>query len=167
MMKVNGVLLEELDNYLKKVDDENLKNWNKIIEERLSVTENSLERNELALILADHWGDIAVEPIIRLLRDKKTEGNRGTLLYALEDLNYSKYLGLLVDLMVQGNFEVSREAFSLIEEAVENHENDIVLEEDNITKQKNELMQKIKYLSGEIEFYIDALELLTNKLNRE
>ncbi|MEG1859714.1 MAG: hypothetical protein RR193_05150, partial [Christensenellaceae bacterium] len=75
MMKVNGVLLEELDNYLKKVDDENLKNWNKIIEERLSVTENSLERNELALILADHWGDIAVEPIIRLLRDKKTEGN--------------------------------------------------------------------------------------------
>ncbi|WP_152619340.1 hypothetical protein [Cohnella kolymensis] len=52
--------------------------------------------------------------IIELLKDARTLGNRGMLLYALKPLDYSEHIERLADFMMQGNFEQKHEAKQLI-----------------------------------------------------
>jgi hypothetical protein len=52
---------------------------------------------------------------VSLINDPITQGNRGTLIYALEGFDCSKLLPLLTELVIIGNFEVSHQAFSVIE----------------------------------------------------
>lgn len=52
----------------------------------------------------------AVEPIIQLLRDSKSEGSRGTLVWALEVFDCAPHIELLVSLVISDNYEVARNA---------------------------------------------------------
>ncbi|MDY8023127.1 HEAT repeat domain-containing protein [Paenibacillus polymyxa] len=52
----------------------------------LATTDSVLLRNVIAIMLADLGDSEAVLPLIDLLRNPKTKGNRGTLLYALDFL---------------------------------------------------------------------------------
>lgn len=78
-------------------------------------TNNSILRNEIAMALSDIGCAEAVEPIINMIMSKETIKNKGTLLYALESLEYSSHVELLVDLLNDDSFEVSRQALILIE----------------------------------------------------
>ena len=46
------------------------------------------------------------------------------LLYALEPLDYTKHIELLIDFIIQGNFEVSRQSLLLIE-SISSHLSDV------------------------------------------
>ncbi|WP_336776994.1 HEAT repeat domain-containing protein [Paenibacillus sp. MMO-58] len=81
----------------------------------LKNTENKILRNEIALALSDFRNPEAVEPIIELLKDPKTLGSRGSLLYALRPFDYSSHLELLIDFLINGNFEVRHEAKYLLQ----------------------------------------------------
>lgn len=83
--------------------------------ERLRTTDNSLIRNAAALALSDMKEPQAFNVLVTLLRDERTRKSRGTLLHALGAYDCSPLLPLLVDLVIDGNFEVSRQAFSLIQ----------------------------------------------------
>lgn len=72
-------------------------------------------RNNIALALADIGEQSALEPLMSLIKSKKTEGCRGTLIYALQSLDCSPILIDLVELVINGGFEVSCEAFDAIE----------------------------------------------------
>lgn len=78
-------------------------------------TENSIIRNALAIALSDMRDERAIEPIVELLEDPKTLGNRGTLLYALEPFDCTSHLETLVRQFLTGNFEVQAGAYQLIE----------------------------------------------------
>jgi len=86
-----------------------------ILIKHLNNTENKILRNEIALALSDIRNPAAVEPIIELLKDPKTLGSRGSLLYALRPFDYSSHIGLLVDFVINGNFEVRHEAKYLLQ----------------------------------------------------
>lgn len=83
--------------------------------ELLRTTDNPLIRNAAALALSDMKEPQAFNVLVDLLRDERTRQNRGTLLYALGAYDCSSLLPLLVDLVIEGNFEVSRQALSLIQ----------------------------------------------------
>lgn len=86
-----------------------------ILIELLQATNNHAIRDAIAVAIRDLKDDRACEPLVLLLKDPKTIGHRGTLLYALELFDCASILPLLVDLVLTGNFEVSHQAFLLIE----------------------------------------------------
>lgn len=86
-----------------------------ILLELLQTTNNHAIRDAIAVTLRELKDERAVEPLVSLIKDPKTAGHRGTLLYALEVFDCAPILPLLVDLVITGKFEVSHQAFLLIE----------------------------------------------------
>lgn len=82
----------------------------------LQSTDDGGVRNAVALALGDRGEPRAFEPIVGLLQDARTERNRGTLLHALGGFDCAPILPLLLDLVIEGSFEVSREALNLLSE---------------------------------------------------
>lgn len=99
-----------------------------LLVEYLMKTDNHLLRNSIALALMDIGNPEAVEPIIELLKDQKTLGYRGTLLYALEPFDYSAHIELLIDFVVNGNYEVRHKSKGLIEGMKPNIKDETLLE---------------------------------------
>lgn len=81
----------------------------------LDTTENSALRNAIAIALSDIGCVEAIEHILALLKDPKTCGDRGTLLYALQEFDISCQIATIVDFLFDDGFEVSRQALSLIQ----------------------------------------------------
>jgi len=86
-----------------------------ILIEMLQKTLEPAIRNAVAIGLRELGDERALYPIVSLINDPITESNRGTLIYALEGFNCRQLLPFLVDLVITGNFEVSHQAFSVIE----------------------------------------------------
>ncbi len=80
----------------------------------LARTESPVVRNAVALALSDMKDPSTFDLLVDLLKNPRTEGSRGTLLYALGEYDCSLILPLLVSLVVDGNFEVSRQTLSII-----------------------------------------------------
>lgn len=80
----------------------------------LRVTRDAAVRNAVALALSDLKDPSAFAMLVDLLKSDHIRGSQGTLLYALGAYDCSPILPLLVDLVIDGNFEVSRQAYSLI-----------------------------------------------------
>jgi HEAT repeat protein len=100
---------------LQALGDSGNTQFGPLLIEILQTTENPLIRNAAAIGLSDLGDERALYPIVQLLKDPKTIGYRGTLIYALEAFNCVPILDDLVDLVIQGDFEVSHQAFSVIE----------------------------------------------------
>jgi HEAT repeat protein len=82
--------------------------------EVLRSTSDASVRNAAALALSDLKDPSAFNVLVDLLKSERTHGSRGTILYALGAYDCSTILPLLVDMVIDGHFEVSRQAFSLI-----------------------------------------------------
>jgi HEAT repeat protein len=81
----------------------------------LQETDDPIVRNAAAVGIRE-LGDVRAVPVLSsLLTDPKTEGQRGTLVYALRGFDCAPLLPLLVDLVITGGFEVSRQALQAIE----------------------------------------------------
>nr|WP_154892412.1 HEAT repeat domain-containing protein [Paenibacillus xylanexedens] len=154
--KINQLIQNnDIDNVLGLIEE--LGNNNDIstaplLLELMNTTENHLIRNQTAIALSDMKYQDAVNPIIDLLKDPKTLGYRGSLLYALEPLNYSEHVGLLFDFIISGNFEVSRNSFLLLEQAKDKISSELKQEYKNkMNKYIEELEEKIEFLNETIE----------------
>jgi HEAT repeat protein len=122
----------------------------------LVTTDSVLLRNVIAITLADLGDSEAVLPLIDLLRNPKTKGNRGTLLYALEFFDVSTHVVALVDLL-DDTFEASRQSYQLISNV-----------QDKITKAQKDICRQLirrklddhknKYKR---DFLLESLELFT------
>ena len=85
-----------------------------ILIKHLKDTDNHDLRNKIVLALSDLSCEEAVTPIIELLNSPKTNGNRDTLSYALKPLDYSNHIELLLNQMINGNYEAQQESKQLI-----------------------------------------------------
>lgn len=81
----------------------------------LTATTDGGIRNAAAVGLRELHDQRALPVLTALIKHPKTEGNRGTLVHALQGLDCRTILPDLVDLVIQGNWEVSREAVMAIE----------------------------------------------------
>ena len=150
--KINSNKVDEALSIIERIADYKIKTALPFLLEQLEKTDNHLLRNEIALALAEIGTQEVVEPIIRMLNHPKTKGYRGNLLAAVVPFDYSTHLDLLVDFMVEGNFEVSRKSFILIEAIVD----------DVPIKSKQEYIMKIK---KEIEKLEDKIDFLKESLD--
>lgn len=73
-------------------------------------------RDNAALDLMDIGNDKAVVPLIEAIRAPENANYRGTLVYSLSAYNCIDHLEYLIELCLTGNFEVSSNAFNIIEE---------------------------------------------------
>ena len=128
----------------------------------LKTTENHRIRNEVALALLDFKDKRAIPVIAQLLVAPKTINHRGTLIYVLSEFSpyIGDYLPLLVDLVVTGGFEVSRQAFIAIEEIEGEIDEDIWLQcKQKITEgMKNSSGDKAEILRDLYELFEDEEE---------
>jgi HEAT repeat protein len=72
-------------------------------------------RNAAAVGLRELGDSRALAPLVRAIADPATDGQRGTLVYALGGFDAAPLVPQLIDLIIHGNFEVSRQAFSVLE----------------------------------------------------
>lgn len=77
----------------------------------------------MALVLADSKDERVPDALIRMIQRPDLKNRRGTLVYALGSFDCSRHFDVLVQLIVDGNFEVSHEALYRIEEIDERIEN--------------------------------------------
>ncbi|KUL25217.1 HEAT repeat domain-containing protein [Actinoplanes awajinensis] len=82
--------------------------------ELLRTTQEAVIRHDAALALSDMKIPEAFDAIVELLRDPRTQGRRGTLLYALDPYDCAPILELLVDLALTGGYEVRMSALGLL-----------------------------------------------------
>lgn len=146
--------VSEAVSYIERIGDEKNPQYVPLLLEYLVTTENKLIRNAIAIALADIGDEKAVIPLINMIQDPKTEGCRGTLLYALEQLDYSSFALEITEVMIHGNFEASRQAFQLIE--------NIISELSYPTKQKcKELIVNAISKSKDVDsIFLDLLNLM-------
>lgn len=128
-----------------------------ILIQYLQSTENHLLRNAIAIALSDIGKEEAVEPIIGMIRDSRTIGHRGTLLYALQPFDCSQYIELLVECVCKGNFEVRKNSFELLANSIKS---DISIQTQ--LKLIQYVNNELDELKDKIELTYEVLELLIN-----
>ncbi len=119
--------------------------------EVLQTTVNPLIWNAAAIALSDLGDPIAVQPILTLLKDPKTDGFRGTLLYALKSFDCRSIVLDLVGMMAGGNFEVSEQAFSMVEDCAE------MLEVDEVKQVQRSVAEFMPQVSEEKQALLQDL----------
>lgn len=156
-MDICGIPLDGIEAFLKTINPEETDIWFDRMVNAFEIADNPIERNKLAILLSDFGKELAVIPIIKMIKDPRTKGNRGTLLYALEELDCSLHLDFLFSLMLEDNFEVNRQAYLIIEKVLSRENSNLEL----IKKQIPLLTKKIRTLQEDVDFYVSALELLS------
>ena len=126
----------------------------------LRTTDSPNIRNAAALALADMGDQRSLPFLVSLISDPKTENCRGTLVHALQYFDCSGILPFLIDLVIDGNFEVSHEAFQAIENIdgeVDENEFETCLNkiEESVhlcqSEEKKELLEALKEIFAENE----------------
>ena len=154
LIKKNNInaAIELIEEFVRNNDKENTT----LLIEYLEKTDNGNLRDSIALALSDMRCNEVIEPIIKLLKDPRTLGNRGSLLAALEPFDYSSCVEMLISFLYEGNFEVSRKSFDLVEAIIKEIPDDIKLNGvRKIKKEINELEYKLNFLTDAMEMLID------------
>ena len=81
----------------------------------LQTTNDAAERNAAAIRLADRKIPEAKALLVGLIKRDDLRNHRGTLVHCLGYFDCSDQFGLMVDLVVSGNFEAAHEALEILE----------------------------------------------------
>ena len=99
------------------------KDYDLLIEEFIQILETTTEngcRNTIAIVLGDLHCNKAIDSLFRLINDPKLVNCRGTLVYALENLNVADRLDSFIELLISGNYEVKCNSYTLFESQIAN-----------------------------------------------
>jgi len=119
-------------------------------------TDNANLRNSIALALSDFGNADAVVHLINVIKDPKTKGQRGTLLFALESFECSPYTKLFIDLFQESGFETSRQAYILLENISEKLQDE----------EKDRFKKKIQLILTDLEEKTDLLIQLLESIEK-
>ncbi|MFD2671783.1 HEAT repeat domain-containing protein [Marinicrinis sediminis] len=106
--------MEEVIRIIEQIAERKERAYIPTLIDYLIETDHNILRNAIAIALSDLKAQESVEPILNLVLHPKTAKNRGTLLYALEGLDCSSHSLVITRMIVDGNFEVSRQAYQLL-----------------------------------------------------
>lgn len=81
----------------------------------LETRDDDTDRNRLAMELAETGRQEVLAPLVRLIHREDLRNRRGTLVYALGNLDCSGHVAFLAELVAVGNFEVAHEAFHILD----------------------------------------------------
>ena len=156
--KINKNEIDEAIHIVEQIAERKVKKTVPFLIKQLEITDNHLLRNAIAIALSDIGDEEAIEPIIMMLKNPKTKGFRGTLLAALTPFDYSQYIDILVDIICEGNFEVSRKSLILIESI----RKDISV--DTRKKCVTKIKSEIEKLQEKVDFLIESLDVFKKEL---
>ncbi|EHL72396.1 hypothetical protein HMPREF1032_03448 [Subdoligranulum sp. 4_3_54A2FAA] len=90
----------------------------KQLEEKLATTTGACVRNTISLVLSKMHYNEAVNTIVQLINNAKNKNCRGTLVYALENLECQSYIKDLLYLLRDGNYETQYNTYRLLEKNI-------------------------------------------------
>ncbi|SEG51842.1 HEAT repeat domain-containing protein [Paenibacillus sp. UNC499MF] len=148
--------IEEAELIVEKIGDLKMLEAVPMLITNLLDTDSNQLRNTIAITLSDIGCNDAVAPIVSLLKSPKTINSRGTLLYALESFDCSRHGELFTDLLIEGNYEVTMQALSLLKINVRN------MSEEMKRSCRNKLQASLKKPNEYYEEMNEALEIFDN-----
>ena len=154
---------------LKSIDNEALSEDDK--DELLKlfmVTNNSLIRDHIAMILSDVHYNKAVPYILRKIKDKRTYGNNGALVAALRNLDANKYFNEFVNIICEQDYEARLWALDIIEDfssAVSINLKRKALKTLTSFKSSIDGIHEVEYKNSRLHFIDEAIKLINNSLN--
>lgn len=107
--------IDELVTYVQHLPKSEQKETTDYLLSKLKTSSDGNSRNMLAIILSDLKCQDAVEILMELISKPELENNRGSLVYALENLECAKYYKELLPLLFKGNFEVRMQIYSVMQ----------------------------------------------------
>ena len=107
--------IDELVTYVQHLPKSEQKETTDYLLSKLKTSSDGNSRNMLAIILSDLKCQDAVEILMELISKPELENNRGSLVYALENLECAKYYNELLPLLFKGNFEVRMQIYSVMQ----------------------------------------------------
>ncbi|WP_440110735.1 HEAT repeat domain-containing protein [Paenibacillus sp. QZ-Y1] len=144
--------IEEAIEIIKLIGENKDESYLEVLLEHLKATDNNILRNEIALTLSDIGNEKAVNILIELLIHPNTIGSRGTLLYALENLDYTAHISTIAGFIGASSLEVSMQAFLLLEYIVD--------ELSHNQKEQCKSILESNFKNTDNEILKEALELL-------
>jgi hypothetical protein len=108
-----GRVFASLDGAKPSADNGDLE---KLVIDQILMTEDAGLRNALAIAIAELKSKRGAEVIRNLLREQSTRGARGTLLYALAEMDEVIDLAIFADTIVNDSFEAAEECISALED---------------------------------------------------
>ncbi len=144
--------INEVVEYVKKLDESKyIKTINELIDDLKTTNENDI-RDTIAIVLSDLRCNEAVIPLISLIFDSRCQNHRGTLLYALEQLDSSDYIVKLLPLIYEGKFETRWSLRFLLQEKISE------MKRGDINECKDLLSNKIEEYEEDLQVLYDVAE---------
>lgn len=134
---------------IDKIIEDTENNFNSLIGSLPNIDDTSL-LNEVVLYLGDRKVQRGLPEIIKLIKNEKFINQRGSFLYAIRELDCSKYLIGLLEILKVGNFEC-KEMVILILENIEVNELDR-----NILNEARKFLQSTE-ITEENQNYVDYI----------
>ncbi|MFI2858463.1 HEAT repeat domain-containing protein [Paenibacillus sp. JSM ZJ436] len=144
--------IDEAIEIIRLISENKDESYLEVLLNNLKATDNNILRNEIAIALSDIGNEKAVDILIGVLIHPKTTGSRGTLLYALENFDYTAHIFTIAGFIGSSSLEVSMQAFLLLEYVI-----------DELSDKQKEQCKSIlesTFKNTENEILKEALELL-------
>lgn len=106
-------------------------------------------RNAIAVALRDIGDPSSAAVIVEMLCDPRTEGSRGTLLYALRAFDSRPYLRLIEDLAANGDFEDRVEAQMILDQTQRHLPNEVEPIKPSVVRRALESALKVKVVQDQ------------------
>lgn len=146
--------MEEVERLITEISVDQHDEVISILIKYIALTENPGIRNALAIALRDIGNEKAIIPLIDLIKDPKTIGNRGTLLYALEPFDCTGHLEVIVEQFLTGNYEVQATAYQLLESM------DGKVSTDDLLRSLQQVKERLKEIERQHDLHTEVLDFL-------
>lgn len=123
----------------------------------------------------------ALPILVKLIKDKRTEGYRSTLIYATSDFNPIEYIEIFVELLISGSYDIVRECANVIDNLEGDIEDEVLnqcidkltlaLDECSDCDKKNIILYILSLFDENIECDFDSSiyeydERIVNRINK-
>ena len=139
--------IDKIVEYAQNLPQCNYNNFIEYLIKELECTQSGDCRNTIAYTIGVLKCNDAIPILVKLIFTPDLKNNRGSLIYALEDLDCGKWLEQLVPLLYEGNYEVRLNVYNLLQ----NKKREMPPED---------IKKSIELLKKKIEEYEDVLDLL-------
>ncbi|MFC0821355.1 hypothetical protein [Moraxella marmotae] len=85
-----------------------------LLKELIDDNTDIVRKNEIAIYFSDKKDERVVPILEKLINNPRYKNHRGTFVYALKNFASNKHFDLLINLLIDANYEVAHEAFDIL-----------------------------------------------------
>ncbi len=157
---IDSNAIDSIVEICKQMKIDELQRVKKDLIQELRDTDEKKNRNTIAIVLSDLQCNEALDVLVDLINNPKYRNCRGTLIYALQELNSEKVIKNIIHVLFDGNLEVKCNMYDLLLEKFSSMSEDEKLECIDIIAKEKERIEEEWELLEDVENNIFGREMI-------